>query len=205
MIEAPGTRHDIANLQLGRMIRAAGLSTHVPNGGSVRSGAVELFLAGATRTMDDGALFAVHSWLDTYGREPGDFPEDHPANRLYLDYYVEMGMSETQARAFYAMTNSVSHVDALWLGASDMRGWVPQVREAQWVLALEAGVWPVSVMDEGPLDMRYAELDLTLALAVAPVMLAELETEPTIAYDDLATVTIALNDATLLDSRRSFP
>ncbi|KPF62356.1 hypothetical protein IP79_12700, partial [Porphyrobacter sp. AAP60] len=50
--DAPGTSHDLANLQLGRAIRAAGLATHVPEGGSARSGAVELFLAGARRTMD---------------------------------------------------------------------------------------------------------------------------------------------------------
>lgn len=126
MIEAPGTRHDIANLKIGRMIRAAGLRTHVPAGGSVRSGAVELFLAGTRRTMEEGASFAVHSWIDNYGREPHDFPEDHPANRLYLDYYTEMGMSREQARGFYAMTNSVPHASALWLGAADMRLWVAE-------------------------------------------------------------------------------
>ena len=46
MVECPGTRDDRANLAVGRMIRAAGLVTHVPAIGSVRSGAVELFLAG---------------------------------------------------------------------------------------------------------------------------------------------------------------
>lgn len=124
MVEAPGTSNDLANLAVARRIRAAGIATHVPAHGSVRSGAVELFLAGASRTMEDGAQFAVHSWLDNYGREAADFAEDHPANRLYLDFYVEMGMSESRARAFYAMTNSVPHASALWLGASDMRGWL---------------------------------------------------------------------------------
>ena len=124
MIEAPGTSNDIANLAVGRRIRAAGISTHVPQGGSVRSGAVELFLAGATRTVDDGASFAVHSWLDNYGREADDFAADHPAHRLYIDYYVEMGMSEARAREFYAMTNSVPHHTALWLASDDMRQWL---------------------------------------------------------------------------------
>lgn len=124
LIEAPGTHHDIANLAVGRRIRAAGLATHVPAGGSVRSGAVELFLAGRTRTIADGAVFAVHAWVDAYGREPQDFAAEHPANRLYLDYYAEMGMAEPQARAFYAMTNSVPHASALWLGAEEMRAWV---------------------------------------------------------------------------------
>lgn len=123
-VDAPGTTHDLANLRLGRAIRAAGLATHVPPGGSARSGAVELFLAGTRRTVDPGALFAVHSWRDERGREPSDFAADAPENRLYLDYYTEMGMSEAQARDFYAMTNSVPHSGALWLEGGEMARWI---------------------------------------------------------------------------------
>jgi len=124
LIEAPGTDDDRANMRVARMIRAAGIETHVPNGGSVRSGAVELFLAGATRRIDDGAEFAVHSWIDSHGRQPHDFAEDARPNRMYLDYYQEMGMSRDDARAFYSMTNSVGFADAKWLTAQEMRGWI---------------------------------------------------------------------------------
>jgi hypothetical protein len=127
MVEAPGTSNDIANLALGRRIRAAGLHTHVPAGGSVRSGAVELFLAGETRSIDPGARFAVHSWLDTHGREADDFAPGAPEHRMYLDYYVEMGMTSKRARAFYDMTNSVPHESALWLRSDEMRQWIRPV------------------------------------------------------------------------------
>ena len=126
MVECPGTDDDRANMTLGRMIRAAGIATHVPANGSVRSGAVELFLAGATRQIADGAEFAVHSWLDDSGHQPQHFAADSRENRLYLDYYAEMGMAEDDARAFYDMTNSVAHDDAKWLTAQDMRGWIGQ-------------------------------------------------------------------------------
>ena len=129
MIECPGTDDDHANLALGRMIRAAGLETHVPRGGSVRSGGVELFLAGAARRIDEGAEFAVHSWRDEYGREAGDLAADSPAHRAYLDYYAEMGMERAAARAFYAMTNSVPNGEAMWLTARDMRRWLGEGRE----------------------------------------------------------------------------
>ncbi len=157
MIEAPGTSHDLANLEVGRLIREAGIATHVPAGGSVRSGAVELFLAGVTRTMDDAAEFAVHSWRDAYGREPQDFAEDAPENRLYLDYYVEMGMSEERARNFYEMTNSVPHNSALWLNGDEMRGWVKEGR-----------IW--DQLDSQPLqiavpDIPYEKLDVQLSAA----------------------------------------
>lgn len=124
MIECPGTDDDRANMKLGRMIRAAGLETHVPRGGSVRSGAVELFLAGKSRRIDDGGEFAVHSWKDEYGREPTDFAAHAPEHRAYLDYYAEMGMAAPTARAFYDLTNSVANGEALWLTAQDMRGWL---------------------------------------------------------------------------------
>lgn len=124
MIEVPGTEDDRANLRLGRMIRARGIGTHVPTGGSVRSGGVELFLAGKTRIADPGAEFAVHAWADEDGREATDYPADAPENRAYVDYYVEMGMPTDQARSFYAMTNSVPNGDAKWLTAADMGQWV---------------------------------------------------------------------------------
>ena len=131
LVEAPGTENDRANLVVGRMIREAGLTTRVPRGGSVRSGAVELFLAGVRREVEDGAQFAVHSWRDNHGHEPSDFAADAPENRTYLDYYREMGMSEGGARSFYAMTNAVPNARARWLDASEMRRWLartlPQV------------------------------------------------------------------------------
>jgi len=124
LVECPGTEDDRANLALGRMIRARGLATHVPEGGSVRSGAVELFLAGVRRKAEPGAEFAVHAWADEDGREATDYPASAPENRAYLDYYREMGMSPEGAWAFYAMTNSVPNASALWLSAAEMGRWV---------------------------------------------------------------------------------
>ena len=124
MVECPGTADDRANLALGRLLHARGIATYVPAGGSVRSGAVELFLAGARRIADPGAEFAVHAWADEGGLEPGDYAASAPENRAYLDYYREMGLSAAAAAAFYAMTNSVPNADAKWLSAADMGQWV---------------------------------------------------------------------------------
>lgn len=101
-VECPGTHDDRANLALGRMIRAAGLAAWVPDGGSVRSGAVELVLAGTILRIDDGAEFAVHAWEDDTGYEASDYAPDSPENRKYLAYYREMGMEPQAAEAFYA-------------------------------------------------------------------------------------------------------
>lgn len=124
LVDCPGTDDDRANLRLGRMIRARGLVTHVPDGGSVRSGAVELFLAGVRHTAAPGAEFAVHAWADDAGREPRDYPADAPENQAYLSYYREMGLSPVEASAFYAMTNSVPNASARWMNAAQMGQWV---------------------------------------------------------------------------------
>ncbi len=135
-IEAPGTHDDRANLRLGRMIREAGIATRAPEGGSVRSGAVELFLAGVRREIEPGSEFAVHGWLDDRGLGAEDYPLNAPEHRRYLSYYAEMGMGAQQAAAFYAMTNSVPFEDALWLTGSEMRGWVETGADSE--LAVDA-------------------------------------------------------------------
>jgi hypothetical protein len=57
--------------------------------------------------------------------EPGDLPENDPANREYVDYYREMGMSPDRAKAFYALTNSVPHDSALYLKPQDIAAYIP--------------------------------------------------------------------------------
>jgi hypothetical protein len=205
-LDAPGTSHDIANLRLGRMIRAAGLATHVPEGGSARSGAVELFLAGTRRSMDPGALFAVHSWRDQTGREPDDFAADAPENRLYLDYYAEMGMTREEAEAFYAMTNSVPHQNALWLRGSDMARWVaPEAAPAEAPRSRLAPLFPApGLIAAVPSAMIPGEgVRASLALALAG---ARAPAQPQLAYSDVGSLAAAMPlPLALLDSAATFP
>ena len=106
MVECAGTVDDEANLAVARMIRKAGISTHVPAGGSVRSGGVELFLAGVQRTHDQGAEFGVHSWEDNEGKQARDSAPNDPVNLEYLSYYQSVGLPRETAQAFYAFTNA---------------------------------------------------------------------------------------------------
>ena len=98
--------------------------TYVPDGGSVRSGGVELFLAGAQRRAAPTAEFAVHSWRDEDGMEADDFAADDPVHQDYIGFYREMGLSDAEARRFYAMTNSAPHDDALYLNRRDLARYV---------------------------------------------------------------------------------
>jgi hypothetical protein len=120
MVECPGSVDEAANLTLARAVRRAGLSTHVPANGSVRSGAVELWLAGATRTAAEGAEFGVHSWRDEDGREARDYATSDPVHAEYLGFYREMGLDDGAAQRFYALTNSVGFDDMRVLSVRDM-------------------------------------------------------------------------------------
>lgn len=124
MVDCPGSLDEEANLLLARAIRRAGLETSVPSGGSVRSGAVELWLAGTRRSAAPDAEFGVHSWADEYGREARDYPANDPVHAEYLGYYREMGMDDAKARAFYAMTNSTPFDQVRYLTRDDMAHFV---------------------------------------------------------------------------------
>lgn len=190
--EGPGTSDDVANLTVGRKIREAGLTTHIGRGGSARSGAVELFLAGADHSIEDGAEFAVHSWRDNFGREPKDYAPDAPENRFYLDYYEEMGMSDKQARAFYDMTNSVPHVSALWLDSDDMRQWVdPMQSAAKAARVMDAKPVQIAVLEAAMPVQAITDIELP-AMEVAQIAQPE---QPQLVY----------RDVTQLDSGIAFP
>jgi len=124
MVDCPGSLDEAANLILARAIRRAGMETVVPAGGSVRSGAVELWMAGGRRSAAPDAEFGVHSWADEYGREARDYPASDPVHAEYLGYYREMGLDDAKARAFYAMTNATPFDDVTYLTRDDMARYV---------------------------------------------------------------------------------
>ena len=60
----PGSLDDTSNLIASRLVREAGLATHVPAEAEIASGAVDFFIAGRARTADvaGGARLGVHTW-----------------------------------------------------------------------------------------------------------------------------------------------
>lgn len=94
MANVPGSIDDDSCLRAARMVRRAGLATHVPSGGEVASGGTDFFLAGIERTVDEGARLGVHSWAG-FDEEGSDLPEDHPEHERYLAYYRDLGIDES--------------------------------------------------------------------------------------------------------------
>ena len=89
----PGSDDDEANLLAAQLIRQAGISTCVPDGGEIYSGAVDFFLAGVIRRLGEDTIVGVHSWADGDGIEGASLAQDHPDHQLFLDFYDSIGVS----------------------------------------------------------------------------------------------------------------
>lgn len=110
----PGSGDDAANLMAAKAINAKGYTTYLPAVEAyaetlefenfIASGGVDLFLAGKTRIIDEGAELGVHAWADGEGKEATDFEDDDEVHQSYIDYYIQIGFSEAAARAFYFFT-----------------------------------------------------------------------------------------------------
>ena len=116
MKNCPGSEDDTANLEAARKIRQQGVAIHLPADAEIASGAVDLFLAGTTRTREAGSRIGVHSWSDGGSIEATDFPVGHANHQPYIDYYKEMGFSQADAEAFYYFTiNVATAADIHWM------------------------------------------------------------------------------------------
>jgi Ca2+-binding EF-hand superfamily protein len=116
MLDVPGSMDDDSNVRAARLVRQAGLATHVPADGEVASGGTDFFQAGVVRTCGDGARFGIHSWAG-FGVEGGDLPRDDPEHRMYVDYCREMGIPED----FYWYTLEVASADDIyWMTAEEL-------------------------------------------------------------------------------------
>ena len=101
--DMPGSMDDAANFILARFVRDQGFATHIPATGEAYTGAGDLFLAGAERTMDSGAIFGVHSWCgDTYTGRGIPQRADHPDHAPYIAYFRDMGMDDPAG--YYSFT-----------------------------------------------------------------------------------------------------
>lgn len=113
---APGSVDDETNFALGRMLRAAGITTYLPARGLVASGGTDLFLAGVRRIVERGARVGVHSWASE-SVDGNDIPRDDANHRIYLEYYRDIGIAE----AFYWFTlEAAPPEDVHWMTEAEM-------------------------------------------------------------------------------------
>ena len=117
LTSVPGSADDETNVELGRMIRRAGMTTYLPAGGLVASGGTDLLLSGARRVVERGAEVGVHSWASGDGVSGDSVPRNDPQHKLFLDYYRDIGIAEE----FYWFTLSAAPADSMhWMSEDEM-------------------------------------------------------------------------------------
>ena len=117
MQNVPGSMDDDINLLASMEIRNRGINTHIPADGMVASGGTDMFLAGVKRTIATGAKIGVHSWDDGSGKVALDYPREHQAHVIYLDYYNAIGITTD----FYWYTLEAAPAEGNhWMTAEEM-------------------------------------------------------------------------------------
>ena len=115
MEECPGSRDDKELFKAAAMVKENSINTHLPPYAIIESGAVDLFLAGTTRTMEEGAEIGVHAWSDG-STSATEFPVGHEEHQIYIDYYISVGYSQQDAEAlYYFIINAASPDDIHYL------------------------------------------------------------------------------------------
>jgi hypothetical protein len=108
--DVPGTRDMFQNTRIAKMIRGRGINTHLESSSRIASGGVDLFLAGAERTMECGAWIGVHSWKNVDGETPKSLGYD-PALPYMQDFHAEIGVDPD----FYPFARDASPHELLYI------------------------------------------------------------------------------------------
>ena len=104
-----GTSDADRNLLIARKIRKLDLHTHLNSNSFIASGAVDLFLAGTTRTMECGARIGVHSWSSGNGKIYPALLTRDPQQKKHEKFLGDMGIDP----AFYVFTREAALPDDL--------------------------------------------------------------------------------------------
>lgn len=106
--QVPGSMNDEVNMQTGLLLRSYNFTTHLPKTGSIASGGVDLFTAGTTRTIEEGATVGVHSW-EGGGIEAGELSVADACHNAQISYFTNtLG---DKGKEFYFFTINAASAD----------------------------------------------------------------------------------------------
>lgn len=121
MGNCPGSKNDEVNLKVSKKIHDQGVHMHLNADSEIASGAVDMFLAGTTRSIDSGAKVGVHSWAGDGVDNAADLPQDDPEHNKYIEYYRSVGMNAQDASEFYFFTlNAAPANDIYWMTEAEL-------------------------------------------------------------------------------------
>ncbi len=117
IIRSDGSVYDEYNLKIAEELHRKGVVTRLLPYSQIASGAVDLFLAGKTRIVPQGAKIGIHSWKNRLG-EGADLPTHHKAHQQFLEYYQKVGVDTS----FYWYSLHVARYDDIhWLTEEEIQ------------------------------------------------------------------------------------
>lgn len=115
IINCDGSSDDETNLALSKDVHTRKMNIHLMDNGSIASGGVDFFLAGAQRTKGPNTKIGVHSWSDG-NKQATDYPVGHSNHLPYTDYYKTIGFTQQEAEDFYYFTINAATADGIhWM------------------------------------------------------------------------------------------
>ncbi|MFK7767321.1 MAG: hypothetical protein AB8B55_08875 [Mariniblastus sp.] len=122
LTKVQGSGNDSINMQTGRIIREAGLTTKVLSDSEVNSGGVDLFCSGVKRVVESGAKLGVHTWADQ-SLEGCDYPVDHPVHQYQLAYFESMLGEEPGSKFYFYKLNSAPNSKYHVMKPEELKRW----------------------------------------------------------------------------------
>ena len=120
MEECPGSRNDEQIFKAALQLHGLSINTHLPINGKIQSGAVDLFLSGNKRTLEQGAKIGVHAWSDG-SSSATDYPTNHSEHEVYINFYKAIGRSQQEAEDLYFfIINAAAPEDIHWMSDQEI-------------------------------------------------------------------------------------
>lgn len=115
MEKCPGSRDDEELFKAAKMLKSKSINTHLHPSAVIESGAVDFFLAGTKRTMEEGDKIGVHAWSDG-SSSATEYLEGHEEHQISIDFYFSVGYTQKDAQdLYYFMINTAPPNDIHYL------------------------------------------------------------------------------------------
>ena len=112
----PSSLNDEATLKMCEIINTAKLNTLVPSNGLVAGNAIDIFLAGATRTIESGAKIGVRA-RTVNNTVVKNLAKNHSNHQIFLDLYKKVEVCED----FYWFTVNAPVNEIKWLTDEEIK------------------------------------------------------------------------------------
>lgn len=117
-----GSSDDDTNYLLMKHVYDLNFNTHLQDNGIIASGGTDLFLSGRQRSIGVNTKIGVHAWSDEDNNSATDYPVGHAVHTPYINSYVSIGLTQSEAETLYYFIINAAAADAIhWMTADELQ------------------------------------------------------------------------------------